>query len=316
MTLARQRPPCNIGLMHRRLPVILLLFATLPALAEDLVPAYFVRLPETVSDVFIAETSTANFHRFVRQGDRGLSHSGGGYMSIGLAGVGKQRNGDQRTPLGVYFVTDRLDTTRFHEKYGPTAFPLDYPNAWDRRLARTGDGIWVHGVDRRGGQRPPLDTDGCIALPNERLQSLADALRPHATPVIVTRTLRMAAVDDVRRLRAELEEAIAAWAGALEASDMPTWLALYDDDFRRWGMDKAGWAALSMQTLGERSITKVELSDLLLIADPEEPDLYLSRFRLLIDEGDGAGQAVEAVRRMYWRRSESGALRIIAEGAG
>jgi murein L,D-transpeptidase YafK len=113
--------------------------------------------------VFIAETSTSAFHRFDRAGD-GVVKVRQDYMSIGKGGTGKKRAGDQRTPLGIYFVTEQLDTSRLHDKYGVTAFPLDYPNAWDRRLGRTGDGIWVHGVDPEGGTRPPLDTSRVLPL--------------------------------------------------------------------------------------------------------------------------------------------------------
>ena len=62
-------------------------------------------------------------------------------MSIGQEGPGKQSSGDKRTPLGVYFVTEQLDTSKLHEKYGVTAFVLDYPNVWDLRSRRSGDGI-------------------------------------------------------------------------------------------------------------------------------------------------------------------------------
>jgi len=86
-------------------------------------------------------------------------------MSIGENGVGKERAWDRRTPLGIYFANEQLDTSRMHDKYGPMAFPLDYPNAWDEVNARTGDGIWIHGVDRNGEVSPLQQRiDQCVAL--------------------------------------------------------------------------------------------------------------------------------------------------------
>ena len=140
--------------MFRFLTLLGLLLVNTAVLAEP-VPAWVLRLPESTPTLFIAETSTSAFHRFDRAGDSVVKVRQD-YMSIGLGGTGKERAGDQRTPLGVYFVTEQLDTSRLHDKYGVTAFSLDYPNAWDRRLGRTGDGIWVHGVDQKGGTRPPL----------------------------------------------------------------------------------------------------------------------------------------------------------------
>jgi hypothetical protein len=95
---------------------------------------------------------------------------------------------------------------------------------------------------------------------------------------------------------------------------MFTYLEAYDDSFRHWGMNKDEWSAFSMETVGHRPISRVEVSDLLLLGDPVEPGLYLSRFRLKIEE-EGA-RSVITVRRIYWRRSESGAFRIVAEDSG
>jgi len=159
--------------MSRTLKSILLascLLAPVNVLAEGGLPAALIRIPESVRTVFVAETSTAKFHRFEGSAG-GIVHSGSFYMSIGEEGPGKMHSGDRRTPLGVYFVTERLDTSKLHERYGVTAFPLDYPNAWDQRADRDGDGIWVHGVQRNGGQRPERDTDGWslkITSPNGR----------------------------------------------------------------------------------------------------------------------------------------------------
>ena len=298
--------------MPRILAVLILVFTAHPAWSEP-VPAWLVRLPESTPTVFVAETSESAFHRFDRTAN-GVTKVRQEYMSIGQAGVGKQRTGDQRTPLGIYFVTEQLDTSRLHEKYGVTAFPLDYPNAWDRRLGRTGDGIWVHGVDANGGVRPPLDTDGCIALPNDRLLALEDLFAPNVTPVLIAQELAWSEAGAVAALRVALERAVAGWAGSLERGDMATWLDYYDESFEQWGMSKAEWAAFSLQTTARRPIERVTVSDLLLLGDPVEAGLYLSRFRLEVSEAD-AGSVV-SMRRMYWRRSESGAFRIVAEDSG
>lgn len=291
---------------------LLLLFLSCPGWAEP-VPAWLVRLPESTPTVFVAETAHAAFHRFERTPD-GVQRKRRDYMSIGQAGPGKQRSGDRRTPLGIYFVTEQLDTTRLHEKYGVTAFPLDYPNAWDRRLGRTGDGIWVHGVDANGGVRPPLDTDGCIALPNDRLLALEDLFRPNVTPVLIGEELAWANAGELAATRADLERAVDGWATSLEQGDMAAWLGYYDASFEHWGMNKPEWIAFSMETTGQRRIERVSVSELLLLGDPAEDGLYLSRFRLEIEEG-GSGRLI-SMRRMYWRRSESGAFRIVAEDSG
>lgn len=294
---------------------ILLIALTLcsQSLAAERVPAWLIRLPDSTTTVFIAETAAAAFHRFDRAGD-GVKKVHEDYMSIGLGGVGKERTGDQRTPLGIYFVTEQLDTARMHEKYGVTAFPLDYPNAWDRRRGRSGDGIWVHGVDARGGKRPPRDTDGCIALPNADLLELEASFTANVTPVLIGTQLEWSDPDAVLKTRHALEQAVRRWADALEQGDMYAYLDAYDAEFEHWGMNKDEWAAFSLKTVARRPITSVRVSDLLILGDPAEEGLYLSRFRLEV--GEGEARNVKTMRRMYWRRSESGAFRIVAEDSG
>ena len=282
------------------------------AFAETLQPAYVLQLPESVSDVFIADTGTATLYRF-EQSSSGIRLGHEGYMSIGQNGVGKERAWDRRTPLGIYFVVDQLDTSRLHERYGITAFPLDYPNAWDRRQQRTGDGIWVHGVIAGGEKRPPRDTDGCIALPNEDLAALEDKFVPLVTPVIVTREIRWENTETIRDLRRELNVAVNAWAQYYGDADLHAYLSLYANDFSYRGMKLHEWASFRSQTLEQRGAVKIVIEDLLLLADPEEEGLFIARFH---ETMSGPELGSRTIKRLYWRRDDEGEWRIVAEDNG
>ena len=83
------------------------------AFAGDALPAYVLRLPPSVRAVFIADTGASTFYRYRNAAD-GITAVDTHYMSIGQNGVGKQRHWDRRTPLGVYFVSDELDTEMLH----------------------------------------------------------------------------------------------------------------------------------------------------------------------------------------------------------
>lgn len=294
--------------------VLILMLATVPtaAIAADKVPALFIRIPESVATVFVAETSAARFHRFDRKGEN-LRLNGSYYMSIGRQGTGKQRSGDKRTPLGAYFVTEQLDTSQLHEKYGVTAFPIDYPNAWDHRNNRDGDGIWVHGVNPEKGQRPEFDTDGCIALSNEDLSTLAPMFQDNVTPVVIASVLNWADENDIMSLRVELETKVAAWASSRADGDLHAYLSLYDDEFERWGLKFPEWSSLIMQSGILRPLQTATVSDLLLLAYPEEDAMYLSRFQLSRQD---EGKQIVTTKRLYWRRDADGMLRIIAENEG
>ncbi len=278
----------------------------------DQVPAFVLEIPESVSDVLIADTQTATLHRFRRTAS-GIVNVEQRYMSIGQNGVGKERAWDRKTPLGVYFITEQLDTSNLNAKYGVAAYPLDYPNAWDKLMRRTGDGIWLHGVDKNGSKRPPRDTDGCLAVPNDELLSLADTLEPLVTPVIVARELVWTTPDEVENMRVELRIALEMWRQSLEEGDLLKYLSLYSDDFRHRGMDKDTWASYRLGAFDARDLESVKLDNVLLIADPEEPGLYLSRFTQAFATHGGT---VRITKRLYWLRREDKFWQIVAEGAG
>jgi murein L,D-transpeptidase YafK len=234
-------------------------------------------------------------------------------MSIGQAGAGKEKARDQKTPLGIYFITESLDTSKLHDKYGIAAFPLDYPNAWDRFNKRTGYGIWLHGVDHNNPQRPPLDTDGCLSLPNGELLRLIDILKPLVTPVIVARQLNWAMPSDLDALRLEFRLALDMWRESQAQGDLVTYLSFYADDFVYRGMDRNEWSSYRLGVFEARQLAGVTLDDVLLVADPEVPDLYLSRFTqaLMTDSGP-----VTTTKRLYWRRSDDSQWKIVSEDSG
>lgn len=58
------------------------------------------------------------------------------YITIGKLGTEKFSSGDQRTPIGVYFVKAELPKKQLADMYGNGAYPLSYPNEWDRRNKR------------------------------------------------------------------------------------------------------------------------------------------------------------------------------------
>ena len=266
------------------------------------VPAHVLQLPESVAEVLIADAKASTLYRFGKT-TYGLATIDQRYMSIGRNGVGKEKAWDRKTPLGIYFITEKLDTSNLHEKYGIAAYPLDYPNAWDRYNQRTGDGIWLHGVSRNSDVlRPPRDTDGCLALPNDELLSLMDSLKPLVTPVIVARELKWATPSDLEKIRIELHIALQMWRQSLEEGDFLTHLSLYSDEFSTHASNEGRMRIKNVDT--------VNLKNVMLLADPEELGLYLSRFtqELVTD-----GEKVTLTKRLYWKHREDNLWQIVAE---
>ncbi len=300
---------------------VLLLALTRGATADDTVaalsrssrlPAYLLELPDSVSDILIADVASASMRRFVRSGGN-IVEKDQRYMSIGLNGTGKERAWDRKTPLGVYFITEKLDTSKLNDKYGAAAFSLDYPNARDRQKHRTGSGIWLHGVDHKNPDRPPRDTDGCLVLPNEEILLLAEVIEPLVTPVIVAREIVWATPDELEITRQEFRRMLDIWKNSLARGDLETYLSLYSDDFQYRKMDKDEWSSYRLGVFEARPLEGVRIDDVMLLADPEEPNLFLSRFTQVLLTAAGP---VTTTKRLYWRREEGGDWAIVSEDSG
>lgn len=103
-------------------------------------------------------------------------------IDLGFAPSGhKQKQGDGRTPEGVYRVDRRNDRSSYHLSIG-----IDYPRAEDRRRARAagvdpGGDIFIHGAPNAQpkGTRLAADwTAGCVAITNPEIEELF-----RATPI-------------------------------------------------------------------------------------------------------------------------------------
>jgi hypothetical protein len=152
------------------------------------VPEPFLMLDPAVKHAIAVDTRRSRVY-VLENGEQGPRLVREYYASIGKLGMLKQTEGDQRTPLGVYFVTRELAPKRLAGRYGSRALVLNYPNPYDRAKGRTGDGIWLHGVATNDYVRPPWATDGCIALANPQIEELATFIAPQGTPILVAEHL-------------------------------------------------------------------------------------------------------------------------------
>ena len=101
-----------------------------------------------------------------------LIHLHNYYVTIGKNGIGKQLEGDRKTPVGVYRITSFIPDAELPPRYGPGALPIDYPNSIDRMTQRTGYGIWLHGTEPGYVNRGPYASDGCVTLSNHEFEHL------------------------------------------------------------------------------------------------------------------------------------------------
>ena len=193
---------------------------------EGQVPAEFIVLPKAVHHAIAVDTTRSRLYLF-ENGPKGMRLVSDHYVSVGKQGVDKSVEGDQRTPLGVYFVSDRVGQSSLRDTFGAGAMQLNYPNLFDKLHGRTGSGIYVHGVPFNTYSRPPKDSDGCVTLANDELVMLMNTVPIHDTPVIITRQIHWVADDSAHLRHAEILDAVNRWQAVRAGDDASALTAFY-----------------------------------------------------------------------------------------
>ena len=152
-------------------------------------PSVLIEPAEDRTKVVVADTAHSRLYLF-DWSDNDWTMQGDWYASIGRGGSAKRREGDLKTPLGVYFVTMWLEGRYLSDMYGAGALGLNYPNDWDRRRQRDGFGIWIHGEPRGTTSRPPRWSQGCLIVSDPAIEALVEAIGQQSIPVIIGERLR------------------------------------------------------------------------------------------------------------------------------
>lgn len=199
------------------------------------------------------------------------------YISQGRKGAVKQREGDLRTPIGVYTITELLTKEKITDFYGPMALPIDYPNSWDLRQGKTGYGIWLHGMPKTSVSRPPLDSEGCVVLANQDLIALRNFVDVGTTRVIISEQLDFVPADLWQVQRRTALRVIKSWKDDLEKG-LNAGLRHYASNVLIDGHDLIDWQVSN--NLFERSFGQIQLDDLTIVKYPfEEEEMMRVSFR-------------------------------------
>jgi murein L,D-transpeptidase YafK len=281
--------------------------------AADNVPRYLLQMRSDQKYAIVIDTQKARLYLY--QNDL----SAGGrprfvadyYISYGKLGADKRREGDKRTPTGVYHVTSRLEPRSVGDFYGTGAFPINYPNEWDKRLGRNGHGIWLHGTPPDTFSRPPKASDGCVVLSNADLDALAKNLQIGLTPVIISNSIEWLSFDDWQSERKALNEEIEAWRSAWESRDVERYLKHYSRKFATRNQTLEQFAKQKRQVNANKAWIKVKLSNVSMFRDPGKDELVVVTFE---QDYRSSNLNNQMKKRQYWIR-EDGNWKIVFEGA-
>lgn len=235
------------------------------------------------------------------------------YISQGKLGVNKLKEGDQKTPVGVYYITSQVSGARLPDFYGPGALPINYPNDWDRVNGRSGSGIWLHGVPSDSYSRPPLSSDGCVVLTNEDLNKLLNSIDIGKTPVVISER-----ADFVTREKWEGEKNVAErvlenWRADIESANVSRVSNNYSKRFRsERGEDRNTWLARHKDFVAAGAGAVYKLQDVSAFAYPGTAKMLVITFTQHPVLSKTKTMPTTVRKRQYWAH-EGAQWKIISE---
>ena len=202
--------------------------------------------------------------------------------------------------------------------YGDGAYPLNYPNKFDKFNNYTGSGIWIHGTPKSTYSRPPEASDGCLVLSNKDLVKIEHILNTTGTPIILSnlsiKDLSLRSESDIQDEQNQLLNNIENWKKSWESKDYDQYINFYSRDaiynktmFEQWSLAK--------KNVFKKSKTiKISLGNISIYEYPS--DLDQEQLRIVIFSQNYKSNLISNLskKKQIWK-IQDGEWRIIYEGS-
>lgn len=185
----------------------------------------------------------------------------------------KVREGDLKTPIGIYELTKKID--KVDSFYGPLAFVTSYPNTYDVYRGKDGSGIWIHGLPTE--QERDEFTKGCIAINNENIKCLERNISLEETLLIIneSKIKRDVALSTYSSLLSQLY----AWRYDWIYNNLEGYLSFYADEFVRFdGMNLEKFKKYKERVFAKNEAKKIIFKDLNVVPYPGQEQTYQITF--------------------------------------
>ena len=240
--------------------------------ATNIIKSPRVTLPESINNLIYVDTNKSRLYLFEIK-NHSLIKIFDEYASIGKNGSGKHFEGDKKTPLGVYTLGRKI-TQSLSDFYGDGAFPIDYPNVYDKLLNKTGHGIWIHGTPKDTYSRAPKSSDGCIVISNENLNILESILEGKNTKVIVSKLSydQYFATDNKIDNHNTFMSYFESWINNWTLQNYSAYIAFYDTNAKYNSTKFDIWSSKKKTVFENTNDVQIAIDNLTIIDYPEEED--------------------------------------------
>jgi murein L,D-transpeptidase YafK len=185
----------------------------------------------------------------------------------------KQSEGDLKTPVGIYTLTQKLSNV--DSFYGPMAFVTSYPNLYDKYKGKNGHGIWIHGLPIN--QSRDEYTKGCIAIDNDGLQCLEKNINLATTALLIfeSKEVQTPSKETLAKIAAWLYK----WRLDWKYNDFTSYLSHYSSDFKRWdGKDFDQFKRYKARIFARQEPKTILFNKISILPYPNHPNTYQITF--------------------------------------
>lgn len=215
---------------------------------SKLLPEQLLQISDTpafAKYVFLVDKNQRKLFLYERSGT-GIKLVSSYPADIGKSDGNKTKANDHKTPEGIYFFQTHMKPPEIpFDQYGKMAFTMDYPNTFDQRDRKTGNGIWLHSVPdtvalTRGSR-------GCVVVRNEVIEKLASFIQLKETPILIFDKVNFVDPAEHIKRREEIANFIDKWKESWQSKEIDKYMSFYDTGFKfkkfnyeRWKKYKTG----------------------------------------------------------------------------
>jgi murein L,D-transpeptidase YafK len=226
----------------------------------------------------------------------------------------KEEEGDLKTPEGVYQFSLCLTQPGLKTKFGPMAFYINYPNAYDLIAGRNGNNIMLHGTDAPSRLKKDFDSEGCVVVDNEDLKELHAAIQLRLTPILIFKELTPEYKSGGRDEK--LHKFFDSWIADWESRDVDKYMSHYHTDFsspiKGKMFDREQWKRYKGELTKKYSKIEVNASSPFFFRHPKYTMMMFTQDYVSTLKGGRKGLVSRGTKILYIAE-ENGEPKIISE---
>ncbi len=261
---------------------------------------------ESIDSILVCNKSNKDLVLYKKDNNK-FNKSFSTSVFLGKANGDKQKEGDLKTPIGVYKLTNKL--TKLDPFYGPLALVTSYPNLYDKVKNKSGSGIWIHGLPQ--DKKRDNFTKGCVALENEELKDLNSKINYKKSIILLSqKELKTITTNDISNILSQ----IYIWKNAWQKGDIKKYLSFYNKDFKQTnGMDLQSFSKRKTRIFKKTNSKTIKLTNINI--SPYANIAKKALFKIVMDEDYKARYyKFKGKKELYIELKNNGNISILTEG--